>query len=453
MKKAMYLAPLLLIASVNGFAPHPRHQVNPLIESSYTSPLHASATLVAEKPKVQVSNKSGSSQNSKTNNNRNAPRKPQNNKAGGKTREDRNKAYMMRRWKSQQATAKKRQAQQEQEENPVKVVSAIGMSVGSQAPGMAGYSSSKNKGRTNVNNNMNGNMKGRQTTTEQEPMTPSKILAQAMSRGNDTPNGNNHMTMDSSSMARVSTHNNMKSKNKQTQPPKKPWAELQPGSTISGKVTKILPYGALVKTPYDIPGKTKGCALLHVSQITGQKIANLTDVLQVGQVIDNARVLSINRPEAKVQISLRPSGKRAVPLETLHVGDEIEGKVVRLKQYGAFIDVGCKRNALLHISRITLYKVNNLADHVNVGDTVKVRVIRVDSDAKNIAVSMLSSENDRFVDRRERQRDRMTLWQKVVQAQEGDESITDSIQQLLELDRVIWEDLDDSSGARKSLEV
>ena len=192
--------------------------------------------------------------------------------------------------------------------------------------------------------------------------------------------------------------------------------------------------------------------MLHISQIAEEKIENISDVLKVGQKIDDARVVNLNRELGKVSVSLRAETKRATPLVSLNVGDEVQGKIVRLKQYGAFIDVGCKRNALLHISRMSIHKVDAITDFANVGETVNVRVIRVDSDNKNIAVSMLSPESDKFVDRRDRQRERMTVWQQVVDAGEDDD-LDNLISELLNLDRVIHDEFFESLGNPRTLEV
>ena len=88
----------------------------------------------------------------------------------------------------------------------------------------------------------------------------------------------------------------------------------------------MLNYGVLVKTQYDIPGKTKGCAMLHISQISDEKIEDLSKVFKVGQEIKNARVVKLNRDTGKVNLSTRGQGKRMAPLETLHGGDEDEGR-------------------------------------------------------------------------------------------------------------------------------
>lgn len=227
----------------------------------------------------------------------------------------------------------------------------------------------------------------------------------------------------------------------------RPLTELSLGSTVSGKVVRLLPFGALVQTPYDIPGDPKGCAMLHISRIADQPIKDISKVLRVGQEIHNARVVSLNRDRGTVGISLRKKRKR-VSLKTMKVGDEVEGQVVRVKNYGVFVDVGTKRDALLHISRMSLHRVNNISDYAKIGQTLKARVIRANTDTKDIAISLLSPENDQFLDRRERDRERMALWSKVVDPKEGDD-VEEAKKQLLQLDHEMREEFLAMEKARR----
>ena len=234
-----------------------------------------------------------------------------------------------------------------------------------------------------------------------------------------------------------------------------PFDGLQPGTIIeSAKVVKLLkPYGALIQTNYNIPGKTPGCAMLHMSQIPpqsgdGMVAADISSILKVGQNITDARVIRVNRDENHVELSLIPQVTDGIvkptKLRHIHVGDEIQGKVLRFKQYGAFVDIGCNRNALLHISRMSLYKVTDMTQHVNIGDTINVRVIKVDDDPttkKTIAVSLLSKEKDDFLNRRDRAIQRLDLWNDVVNAEDEDKA-EESKRLLLELDRIISNEME-----------
>ena len=63
-------------------------------------------------------------------------------------------------------------------------------------------------------------------------------------------------------------------------------------------------------------------------------------------------------------------------------GNIIEGKVMSVMPFGAFVDLGEKQSGLIHISEISATYVKDINDHVKKGDTIKVKVIKIDNDGK-----------------------------------------------------------------------
>jgi predicted RNA-binding protein with RPS1 domain len=379
-------------------------------------------------------------------------------------RAQKNKEFLLKRWKKQQAVTtnmKKTAADIKQRDSQSKLVSVVGMSVSSiedKAKTISRPQKTKTKSKT----------KTKQSTTKQQSTETEKpkIWNTKVDQQSETTTTSPNTKSKKPKPYKSSSNNGLL-----------PWTSLTPGSIVSGKVVKTLPYGVLVRTNYDIPGKTPGCALLHnhhfldaddeaesssVGSLTLQEGTTITkkkkQLLPVGSEVVNARVINLNRDKGTLHISLRPPDKRIVKRVMLQVGDQIEGKVVRLQPYGAFVDVGHKRNALLHISRMSMYKVNMITDHVQVGQTIGVRILRVTDN--DVAVSMLSKENDAFVDRRELQAKRMALWQQVVKYasveddNDGGEELERVKKDLLEVDRIIWDQfMANDQGARRSVEV
>ena len=118
------------------------------------------------------------------------------------------------------------------------------------------------------------------------------------------------------------------------------------GENYKGIVRKIMPYGAFV----DIGGIE---GLLHISDISWQKIKKVEDVLSVGQEIE-VKLQSFDAESNKLSLSLKALSKSPwdVAEETLHVGDVINGKVVRLVAYGAFVAVNDDIQGLLHFPKL-----------------------------------------------------------------------------------------------------
>ena len=186
-------------------------------------------------------------------------------------------------------------------------------------------------------------------------------------------------------------------------------------------------FGAFLRTEY----ATRGGALLHMSQISNEKISDVHDHFQVGDRVDNLRVLIVDARKGEVGLSLRPPRPKRRGVESLEVGEEIEGRVVQVVSYGVFVDVGVNVNALLHVSRITGGRIDNIrlyvsalgrrwpratygmrrtgrpgrgaraigtlncpllqrtASQLNEGDPVSVHVISTDVEKKTVAVSRL----------------------------------------------------------------
>lgn len=130
-------------------------------------------------------------------------------------------------------------------------------------------------------------------------------------------------------------------------------------------------------------------------------------LFRIGAVIKDLRVIQVNHDRGEVGLSLRKQRDERKNLSEFSVGEEYEGKVARIVNYGAFIDLGAKVNALLHISRISQKKIKNIRNWVNEGDSVKVRIINMDKKEKTMAASMLDMEADEFLNRRSAQLKRM----------------------------------------------
>ena len=157
---------------------------------------------------------------------------------------------------------------------------------------------------------------------------------------------------------------------------------IKVGENYQGIVRKIMPYGAFV----DIGGIE---GLLHISDISWQKIKKVEDVLSVGQEIE-VKLQSFDPETNKLSLSLKALTKSPwdEAEETIHVGDEINGKVVRLVAYGAFVAVNDAIQGLLHISQITKQRNAKVEDYLTRGQDVEVKVISFNKDEKKLGLAL-----------------------------------------------------------------
>ncbi|MEI6614805.1 MAG: S1 RNA-binding domain-containing protein [Chrysiogenales bacterium] len=161
------------------------------------------------------------------------------------------------------------------------------------------------------------------------------------------------------------------------------WQELEVNQAHEGTVTSVHDYGAFVNI-----GGVEG--LLHVSEISYQKTQNIQEVVTVGQKL-NVAIIKLDRETKKISLSLKAlqadpwveAGKK------LAVGAEFSGRVVRLKTFGAFIELFPSVDGLLHISQLGVNRrVNHPKEILAVGQTVNVRVLAVDLAQKTISLTM-----------------------------------------------------------------
>lgn len=160
------------------------------------------------------------------------------------------------------------------------------------------------------------------------------------------------------------------------------WETLSVGDVVEGKVMRFTDYGAFV----DIGGID---GLLHISEISWGKLKHPQEVLEIGQVI-NVKILSMNAEKGKISLGLKQNAPEpwSVIDEQYHVGDVIKGKVVQIKEYGAFVELAPGLDGLVHISEIAYKRVNKVSDELSIGQEVEAKVLEIDKERKRISLSI-----------------------------------------------------------------
>jgi len=152
------------------------------------------------------------------------------------------------------------------------------------------------------------------------------------------------------------------------------------GQLVEGTVKGIAEYGAFI----DLGGID---GLLHISDISWGRIGHPTQVLSVGDRI-TVKVLKFNREEGKISLGLKQV--RPDPWTTIQerypVGTRVNGKVVGLTDYGAFVEIEEGLEGLIHISEMSWTKIKHPSQRLKVGDMVEVIVL--DRDAANRKLSL-----------------------------------------------------------------
>jgi ribosomal protein S1 len=159
--------------------------------------------------------------------------------------------------------------------------------------------------------------------------------------------------------------------------------DLKTGMEVTGKVSKIELFGALIDIGVGVD------ALLHISQLGKENVRNVEDVVNIGDEI-TAYVLKADKQGKRVFLSLEKPP--AVTWDSLSEGDIVEGEVVRVESFGAFVDIGAERPGMVHVSELADGYVKAPSDVVSVGDKVQARVLKVNRKKRQIDLSMKSPE-------------------------------------------------------------
>src|SRR5690625_1639211 len=161
---------------------------------------------------------------------------------------------------------------------------------------------------------------------------------------------------------------------------------IEEGQVREGVVQRLTNFGAFV----DVGGVD---GLVHISQLAHEHVNKASDVVSEGETI-KVEVLSIDRDNKRISLSR----KKVIPGPweniTDHIanGDIIEGKVRRLVDFGAFVEVQPGVEGLIHISEIADRHIGTPDEVLEVDQTVKVKVLNVDEVEERISLSIKELE-------------------------------------------------------------
>ena len=160
------------------------------------------------------------------------------------------------------------------------------------------------------------------------------------------------------------------------------WNTLNVGDTVEGTVMRFTEYGAFV----DIGGID---GLLHISEISWGKLRNPQEVLKIGQKIQ-VKVLAMNEEKGKISLGLKQTQPEpwSVIDEKYAVGQTVSGKVVQIKEYGAFVELEPGLDGLVHISEVAHKRVTNISDEISLGQTVETKILEIDKERRRISLSI-----------------------------------------------------------------
>jgi small subunit ribosomal protein S1 len=180
-----------------------------------------------------------------------------------------------------------------------------------------------------------------------------------------------------------------------------PWEaaadKYKPGERVRGTVTRLMDFGAFVELEPGVEG------LIHVSEMSwAKKVRKPSDMLKAGESVE-AVILGVNVAEQRISLGLKQTlGDPWVEAsKNLVIGTVIEGPVVSITKFGAFVQIAEGVEGMVHVSEITAEKrINHPQDVLKVGQVVKAQVLDLDGAKRTIRLSikqMVPSSLDEYI--------------------------------------------------------
>ncbi len=160
------------------------------------------------------------------------------------------------------------------------------------------------------------------------------------------------------------------------------WAEAEVGKKYTGIVKSLTSFGAFV----DLGGVD---GLVHISELSWQRINHPSEIVKAGDELE-VYIKEINKESGKISLGYKKAEDSpwVKAVAGLNVGDVVKCKIVRILPFGAFAEVAPFVDGLIHISQISNERIGKPSDVLAIGDEVEAKVVEINDETKQIALSM-----------------------------------------------------------------
>jgi len=167
------------------------------------------------------------------------------------------------------------------------------------------------------------------------------------------------------------------------------WDSLTEGRVLTGTVKRLTDFGAFV----DLGGVD---GLLHISELSWGRVNHPSEVVKEGEQIE-VKILRVDRDRNRISLGRKQleADPWSQAVRAFSAGSVVEGTVVRLVPFGAFVQLADGVDGLVHISQIADHRIAKPDEVLQAGQQVKVKVLSVSPDTKRISLSIKEAEQDR----------------------------------------------------------
>ena len=162
----------------------------------------------------------------------------------------------------------------------------------------------------------------------------------------------------------------------------KVWESLEEGKAVKGVVRRLTDFGAFV----DLGGVD---GLIHVTDLSWSRVRHPSDIVKPNQEVE-VQVLALDREKERISLGLKQLAPKPWDLapDKYPVGEIVEGKVVRIVPFGAFVELEPGLDGLVHISQVSPQRIGKVEEVLAIGDVILVKVLDVNVDTKRISLSV-----------------------------------------------------------------
>jgi small subunit ribosomal protein S1 len=170
-------------------------------------------------------------------------------------------------------------------------------------------------------------------------------------------------------------------------------SQLEKGQVLEGVVKNITSYGVFM----DLGGVD---GLVHITDLSWSRINHPSEIVELDEKL-NVVILDFDEDKSRIQLGLKQLSKHPWDAlgEDVKVGDEVEGKVVVIADYGAFVEVAEGVEGLIHVSEMSWSThLRSAQDFVSVGDVVKAKILTLDKEDRKMSLGIKQLSPDPWTD-------------------------------------------------------
>src|SRR3990170_4601426 len=159
-------------------------------------------------------------------------------------------------------------------------------------------------------------------------------------------------------------------------------SKLEKGQVLTGKISNLASFGAFV----DLGGID---GLIHISELSWQRISHPSEAVSVGDEV-KVQGLEVDHERGRVSLGLKQTQEDPwrKAISKYSEGEIVEGRVLRLVPFGAFVQIEDNVEGLIHISELSEERLEDPQEAVRVGDEIKVKIIEIDLEKRRLSLSL-----------------------------------------------------------------